>query len=121
MSIPDKIQTLSLNDNLITRIHPLAFFSKRHLVRVDLYANQIVKMDMSSIRLPPKEIGSNVPRPEFYFGGNPFLCDCNLEWLKTINKEENAMLYPRVNDLESISSRLKEMSIVWMLSSSSLS
>ena len=105
-SIPDKIQTLSLNDNSITRIHPLAFFSKRHLVRVDLYANQIVKMDMASIRLPPKEIGSTVPRPEFYFGGNPFLCDCNLEWLKTINKEENAMLYPRVNDLESIYCRL---------------
>jgi Leucine-rich repeat (LRR) protein len=105
-SIPDKIQTLSLNDNLITRIHPLAFFSKRHLVRVDLYANQIVKMDMSSIRLPPREVGSSAPRPEFYFGGNPFLCDCNLEWLKTINKEENAMLYPRVNDLESIYCRL---------------
>ena len=105
-SIPDKIQTLSLNDNLITRIDPLAFFSKRHLVRVDLYANQIVKMDMSSIRLPPKEIGSSLSRPEFYFGGNPFLCDCNLEWLKTINKEENAMLYPRVNDLESIYCRL---------------
>ena len=105
-SIPDKIQTLSLNDNLITRIDPLAFFSKRHLVRVDLYANQIVKMDMSSIRLPPKEIGSSVPRPEFYFGGNPFLCDCNLEWLKSINKEENAMLYPLVNDLESIYCRL---------------
>jgi Leucine-rich repeat (LRR) protein len=105
-SIPDKIQTLSLNDNLITRIDPLAFFSKRHLVRVDLYANQIVKMDMSSIRLPPKEIGSSMPRPEFYFGGNPFLCDCNLEWLKTINKEENTLLYPRVNDLESIYCRL---------------
>jgi len=105
-SIPDKIQTLSLNDNLITRIHPLAFFSKRHLVRVDLYANQIVKMDMSSIRLPPREIGSSLPRPEFYFGGNPFLCDCNLEWLKTINKEENGGMYPRVNDLESIYCRL---------------
>ena len=43
-----------------------------------------------------------MPQPEFYFGENPFLCDCNLEWLKTINQEENAALYPRVNDLESI-------------------
>jgi len=42
----------------------------------------------------------------FYFGGNPFLCDCNLEWLQTINNEENFSLYPVVNDLESIYCRL---------------
>jgi len=31
-----------------------------------------------------------------------YLCDCYLPWLKTINSEENAQLYPRVNDLDSI-------------------
>ena len=29
--------------------------------------------------------GSSGGRPDFYLGGNPFLCDCNLEWLKSIN------------------------------------
>ena len=51
----------------------------------------------------------------FYFGGNPFLCDCNLEWLQTINNEENFSLYPIVNDLESIYCRLmfsKENAVV---------
>lgn len=105
-SIPDKIQTISLNDNAITRIDPLTFSAKHHLVRVDLYANQIVKMETSSIRLPPRELRSKKQRPMFYFGGNPFLCDCNLEWLQTINNEENFSLYPIVNDLESIYCRL---------------
>ena len=106
-SIPDKVQVLSLNDNRITRVDPLTFFSKSKLVRVDLYANQIVKLDMSSIRLPPKPAGrSHEARPEFYLGGNPFLCDCNLEWLRTINKRESATQYPEVKDLESIYCRL---------------
>jgi len=101
-SIPDRIQTLSLNDNLITRIDPLTFSMKHHLIRVDLYANKIVKMETSSIRLPPRELRSKKQRPVFSFGGNPFLCDCNLEWLQSINNEENFSLYPIVNDLESI-------------------
>ena len=105
-SIPDKIQTISLNDNLITRVDPLTFAEKHHIVRVDLYANQIVKLESSSIRLPPRELRHKKQRPMFYFGGNPFLCDCNLEWLQTINNEENFSLYPIVNDLESIYCRL---------------
>ena len=67
-SIPDKIQTISLNDNAITRIDPLTFSGKKHLVRVDLYANQIVKLESSSIRLPPRDLRSKKQRPMFYFG-----------------------------------------------------
>ena len=114
-SIPDKIQTISLNDNLITRIDSNTFSEKNQLVRVDLYANQIVKLESSSIRLPPREVRQKKQRPMFYFGGNPFLCDCNLEWLQTINNEENFSLYPIVNDLESIYCRLmfsKENAVV---------
>merc|ERR1719225_1597807 len=100
--IPNQVQTISLNDNLITRVDPNTFSGKDHLVRVDLYANQIVKLESSSIRLPPRETRHQRSRPMFYFGGNPFLCDCNLEWLQSINSEENFSLYPIVNDLESI-------------------
>lgn len=105
-SIPNKVQILSLNDNLITRIDPLTFFAKSHLVRVDLYANQIIKLERGSIRLPPQPANSNSPRPAFYLGGNPFLCDCNLEWLKTINSQDSLTQYPLVKDLESIYCRL---------------
>ena len=63
-------------------------------------------------------------RPMFYFGGNPLLCDCNLEWLQTINNEENFSLYPVVNDLESIYCRLmfsKEDAFVPLVEVSSIS
>jgi Leucine-rich repeat (LRR) protein len=134
-AIPDRVQILSLNDNLITRIDPLTFANKRHLVRVDLYANQIVRLEPSSIRLSSAGgaaggdddvIGGMAAaaagvRPEFYLGGNPFLCDCNLEWLKTINTggllgasasagslqpSTSTTNYPVVRDLESIYCRL---------------
>ena len=105
-SIPDQIQILSLNDNLITRVDPLTFASKEKLVRVDLYANQIVKLDTSAVSLPAIDAAAN--RPEFYLGGNPFLCDCNLEWLKSINErgEGSGVRYPLVRDLESIYCKL---------------
>ena len=93
-------------------------------MRVDLYANQIVKLDSSSIRLPPRETRHQRSRPMFYFGGNPLLCDCNLEWLQTINNEENFSLYPVVNDLESIYCRLmfsKEDAFVPLVEVSSIS
>ena len=45
-------QVLSLNDNLITRVDPLTFVSKKKLVRVDLYANQLAKLDTNAVRLP---------------------------------------------------------------------
>ena len=105
-SIPNKVQILSLNDNLITRIDPLTFIAKTNLVRVDLYANQIVKLETGSVRLPPRQAGSSLPRPAFYLGGNPFLCDCNLQWLKTINNQDSLPQYPLVKDLESIYCRL---------------
>ena len=122
--IPNQVQTISLNDNLITRIDPNTFSGKDHLIRVDLYANQIVKLESSSIRLPPRETRHKKSRPMFYFGGNPFLCDCNLEWLQTINNEENFSLYPVVNDLESIYCRLmfsKEDAFVPLVEVSSIS
>ena len=131
-AIPDRVQVLSLNDNLITRIDPLTFVDKRHLVRVDLYANQIVRLEQGSLRLSSDEndgirgslTTAVAARPEFYLGGNPFLCDCNLEWLKTINTGSLASSssalssagslqpaaaasnYPIVRDLESIYCRL---------------
>ena len=104
-SIPDRVQVLSLNDNAITRVDPLTFASKTRLVRVDLYANQIVKLDTSSVSLPPPS-SATAPRPEFYLGGNPFLCDCNLEWLKSINNGDRPGHYPVVRDLESIYCKL---------------
>ena len=39
--------------------------------------------------------------PEFFLGGNPFHCDCEMEWLQRINQASTRHRYPRVMDLDS--------------------
>ncbi len=74
--LPDSLQVLSLNDNLISSVQPYTFFRKDNLTRVDLYANHISDLDQNALRVSPATDGR--PLPEFYIGGNPFQCDCNM-------------------------------------------
>lgn len=103
-SVPSSIELLFLNDNLITVVEPHTFAKKTNLTRVDLYANQIVSMDLNALRLTP--VDPQRPLPEFYIGGNPFQCDCTMEWLQRINKLDHLRQHPKVMDLESIYCKL---------------
>ncbi|KAG5673229.1 hypothetical protein PVAND_003293 [Polypedilum vanderplanki] len=102
-SIPNAIELLFLNDNLIHEIEPHTFLHKPNLTRVDLYANRITGLDQKALRLTPYPLERMLP--EFYIGGNPFVCDCNIEWLKTIN-DQNLRSYPRVMDIDTIYCKL---------------
>lgn len=102
-TIPNSIELLFLNDNLIQEVEPHAFMHKSNLTRVDLYANRITSLDMKALRLMPFAVEK--PLPEFYIGGNPFVCDCNIEWLKAIN-EQNSRQYPRIMDIDTIYCKL---------------
>lgn len=102
-SIPDSIELLFVNDNLIHSVEPQTFFTKMNLTRVDLYANIIVKMNLSAFQLTQVPPGRQLP--EFYIGGNPFICDCTTEWLQRINSL-TLRQHPRVMDLESVYCRL---------------
>ncbi|XP_058799434.1 toll-like receptor 6 [Phymastichus coffea] len=102
-SIPESIELLFLNDNEIHSVDPQSFVGKRNLTRVDLYANQIVRMELSSFQL--SQVPADRPLPEFYIGGNPFVCDCTTEWLQRINYL-TLRQHPRVMDLESVYCRL---------------
>lgn len=84
MSVPHSIELLFLNDNLIFAVDAHTFKQKSNLTRVDLYANQISSMDVKALRLAP--VPDYRALPEFYIGGNPFVCDCNIEWLQKINQ-----------------------------------
>ncbi|KOC65708.1 Protein toll [Habropoda laboriosa] len=97
------IELLFVNDNLIQTVEPQTFFDKKNLTRVDLYANQIVKMNLSAFQLT--EVPGYRQLPEFYIGGNPFICDCTTEWLQRINSL-SLRQHPRVMDLESVYCRL---------------
>ncbi|XP_037720849.1 toll-like receptor 6 [Drosophila subpulchrella] len=102
-SIPNSIELLFLNDNLITTVDPDTFMHKTNLTRVDLYANQITTLDIKSLRILP--VWEHRPLPEFYIGGNPFTCDCNIDWLQKINHITSRQ-YPRIMDLETIYCKL---------------
>lgn len=103
-AVPSSVELLFLNDNLISTVEPHTFLKKSNLTRVDLYANQIVSMDLNALRLTP--VDPERPLPEFYIGGNPFQCDCTMEWLQRINKLDHLRQHPRVMDLESIYCKL---------------
>ncbi|KAG8223643.1 hypothetical protein J437_LFUL001749 [Ladona fulva] len=104
-SLPDSLRLLFLNDNFITTIEPHIFLDKVNLTRVDLYANRIVTMEMAALRLTP--VQEDQALPEFYIGGNPFRCDCSMEWLQIINNRTSSQrLYPKVADLDAVYCRL---------------
>lgn len=104
MSIPNSIELLFINNNYINLVAPKTFLEKHDLVRVDMYANELVKMDMNALRL--SHVPNNRSLPEFYMGGNPFHCDCTMEWLQMINNMSQLRQYPRVMDLDNIVCRM---------------
>ncbi|CAD7081483.1 unnamed protein product [Hermetia illucens] len=102
-TIPNSIELLFLNDNLISSVEPHTFMHKTNLTRVDLYANQIQSLDIKALRILP--VSDHRLLPEFYIGGNPFVCDCNIDWLQKINHLSSRQ-YPRIMDLETIYCKL---------------
>ncbi len=102
-SIPDSIELLFLNDNRITFIEPHTFTAKVNLTRVDLYANNIENLDLAALQLT--SIPMDRALPQFYIGGNPFICDCTMEWLQRINKLEIRQ-HPVIMDIDSVYCKL---------------
>lgn len=99
MSVPNSVELLFINNNFIETVHANTFVDKINLTRVDLYSNGLSKIHMHTLRLAP--IPANKPLPEFYLGGNPFECDCSMDWLQTINTLPTRQ-HPRIMDVAGI-------------------
>lgn len=99
MSVPNSIELLFINNNLVSVVQPNTFVDKVNLTRVDLYSNALTKIHLHTLRLAP--IPPTKPLPEFYLGGNPFECDCSMDWLQSVNNL-TARQHPRVMDLNNI-------------------
>ncbi|XP_028036444.1 toll-like receptor 7 isoform X2 [Bombyx mandarina] len=99
MSIPNSVELLFINNNLISSVETDTFLEKRNLTRVDMYANEIESLDINSLRI--SRVSEDRTLPEFYISGNPFRCDCNMKWLLLINSITSRQ-YPRVMDLENV-------------------
>ncbi|XP_044756751.1 toll-like receptor 7 [Coccinella septempunctata] len=108
MSIANSIELLFINNNFIKSIHPNTFLDKTNLARVDMYANELVNLDLSSLRL--STFPENKSLPEVYLGGNPFHCDCNMEWLQLINNITDSRQYPKIMDLDNVLCKLTHSS-----------
>nr|CAD7459546.1 unnamed protein product [Timema tahoe] len=103
-AIPDSVEALYLNNNQISKVQSYTFFKKPNLTRVDLVANNITSLTPNSLRI--SAVASNKELPEFHIGGNPYRCDCTMDWLLRINGDNTARIQPRLVDLDSIYCRL---------------
>lgn len=102
--IPDSVEILFLNNNKISSVHPNTFVKKINLEKVVLYGNDIKSLDLNALSLSP--VTDDKDLPQFYIGGNPFYCDCRMEWLLRINHLSNLRQYPQVLDLDTVTCEL---------------
>lgn len=103
-SIPNSVESVFLNDNMIKKVQANAFLKKVNLSRVVLYANELENLDFGALRLQP--VPEDKDLPQFYIGGNPFNCDCTMEWLHRINQLSHLRQHPRIMDLDTVTCRL---------------
>lgn len=114
-SIPKSVEKVYLNDNNIENIQVGSFSKLQRLLTVTLNNNKLVQLDMNSFRLD--QIDEDSELPEFFISGNPFVCDCSMEWIQRINYLSHSRQYPRVLDLDKalctlVHSRAKEKKMI---------
>ncbi|CAL8109057.1 unnamed protein product [Orchesella dallaii] len=100
-NIPPTLETLRLNHNELTNVAPDTFIRSSRLRRVELIGNKLENLPLSALRFPPVPNGK--PLPEFFLGKNPFLCNCEMEWLTRINEISVLRQYPKITDFDTIS------------------
>ncbi|KPI94118.1 Slit-like 3 protein [Papilio xuthus] len=84
------LKTLNLNQNHLQNIKTVGFS--------DSLREQNLSVDMNAFRLD--QIDEDSDLPEFFISGNPFVCDCSMEWIQRINYLSHSRQYPRVLDLD---------------------
>lgn len=103
-SIPESVEVLFLNNNKIKSVEPGTFMRNERLEKVVLYGNDLENLELSALSLGP--LSDDIDVPQFYIGGNPFKCDCKMDWLLTINHLSNSRQYPQVLDLDAVTCEL---------------
>ncbi|GFQ95371.1 toll-like receptor Tollo [Trichonephila clavata] len=101
-SFPHRISRLKINNNRISQVHHFTFLAKSNLSYVNMANNNIESLEINTFRLN----ASKKPLPEFAISGNPFFCDCNMEWLQHMNKLDGNVQYPHIVDLDQVVCKL---------------
>ena len=105
-SVPDSIKYFILASNRLATVEPGTFQSKRQLIRADLSSNQLSELDLKAITLPGGDTaaaGEADQEAELLLAGNPFFCDCQMDWLHTINTVLPRRKYPKVSSRHAVS------------------
>ena len=103
-SFPDGIEIIYIYNNSLRKIAPFTFMGKQNLTRVDLTGNKLQTVDMNSFRLSKQRFHRQLP--EFSVSNNPFVCDCNMEFLKSILTLDESGQYPRFVDAADVNCQL---------------
>ena len=103
-SVPDSTQLLFVNSNKITEVASGTFSDKHNISMVDLFDNLLSKIELTSIHLG--HVSDDRELPQFYIGGNPIFCDCNMEWMHRVHQISARRQHPRVMDLDKVTCTL---------------
>ncbi|KAG8189464.1 hypothetical protein JTE90_018117 [Oedothorax gibbosus] len=102
ISFPNHISKLKINNNHISIVKPFTFMAKVNLSFVNMADNNIETLDINAFRLNANALG----KPNFAISGNPFFCDCNVEWLQHMNKIDGTFKHPHIIDLNDVVCKL---------------
>merc|ERR1719471_1426483 len=108
------LKNIYLNNNKIEKIAPGAFKGLSNLTRVELQGNELRNIDVEALDTSQTDLTA-----EFLLGGNPWFCNCSMEWLQSVNTRTAETGSARVMDLESVMCELagtSNTSIVPLLS-----
>ncbi|XP_042230061.1 toll-like receptor Tollo [Homarus americanus] len=112
VSLPNTIRKVILHNNNISRVLPNTFRDKLNLQDIDFRLNAIQRLNPKSISVRGT-IGNHI-NARVSLAGNPFVCDCEMEWLygssgttiTTPEATEVIYLQPRVEDLAQVTCTL---------------
>lgn len=76
-SLPNSLETVNLTRNAIETIKNGALASKSRLKWIDLRLNNLIDLPEQAVA-----VDDAVVPVEIYASGNPFICSCQMDWIK---------------------------------------
>ena len=112
-SFPHSVEVIRLGWNQIRTVGTDTFSGLRNLRKVELNNNALTHLELKALRLSggastasQSSSSSSRALTEFFLAGNPFACDCDMEWLTRVNSLSSLRSHPFVVDMDLIQCHL---------------
>lgn len=114
-SVPDSIKYFIISSNRLSQVKPGTLLQKTQLVRLDLSSNELSQLSLQAITTnisaangtETEQNPNSDPRAHLLIGGNPFVCDCTMDWLVNINSMTPSRMFPKLLDAGQVMCRFK--------------